>query len=83
MELCLARPWPGTGQALGGLTEILRTKKEWSAGAEGAPPFEMGALRGPSAGALGALATCYCLTPNLAAADCPTVDKAVERLDFP
>ncbi len=66
----------------GALTEVLRTQKAWSAGANGAPPFEIVALSGTSAGALCALATWYGLAPNRADAGCGTADKAVERLDF-
>jgi len=83
-KIAIACQGGGTHAAFtwGVLTEILRTKKAWAAGTEGAPPFEIVALSGTSAGALCALATWYGLTPNLADADCGTVDKAIERLDF-
>ncbi len=65
----------------GVMTEILKTKKAWSADADGATPFEFVAFSGTSAGALCALAAWYGLTPNLTDADCGTVDKAVDCLD--
>lgn len=66
----------------GVLTEILRTKKLWDGKDAGAGGFDIVAISGTSAGALCALATWYGLAPNTAAADCGTIDKAIERLDF-
>jgi len=64
----------------GVLAEILETKRKWEADNEA--KFEITALSGTSAGALCALATWYGLVPNTADAECGTLAKAVERLNF-
>lgn len=66
----------------GVLTQILETKKAWDADAGEGEKFDIIAISGTSAGALCAMATWYGLVPNAADADCGTVDKAIERLDF-
>lgn len=66
----------------GVLREILRTKTLWKHSSGAGNNFDIIALSGTSAGALCALAAWYGLAPNTAAADCGTVEKAIERLDF-
>lgn len=66
----------------GVLTQILMTKKAWDADSEGGDTFDIVAVSGTSAGALCALATWYGLVPNTDDADCGSIEKAVERLDF-
>lgn len=66
----------------GVLTQILETKKAWDADAGEGEKFDIIAISGTSAGALCALATWYGLVPNTADADCGTIDKAIDRLDF-
>jgi NTE family protein len=66
----------------GVLTQLLETKQKWDAeGGDGAR-FDVVSISGTSAGALCALATWYGLVPNTADADCGTIDKAIERLNF-
>ncbi|UEM24643.1 patatin-like phospholipase family protein (plasmid) [Skermanella mucosa] len=66
----------------GVLRTILATKKRWDANPRDGDTFRIIAVSGTSAGALCALATWYGLAPNSADADCGTIDKAIERLDF-
>jgi NTE family protein len=66
----------------GVLRTILETKKRWDANPHDGDTFDIIALSGTSAGALCALAAWYGLAPNTADADCGTIDKAIERLDF-
>jgi NTE family protein len=66
----------------GVLRTILETKKRWDADPHDGDTFDIIALSGTSAGALCALAAWYGLAPNTADADCGTIDKAIERLDF-
>jgi NTE family protein len=66
----------------GVLRTILETKKRWDANPRDGDTFDITALSGTSAGALCALAAWYGLAPNTADADCGTIDKAIERLDF-
>jgi NTE family protein len=66
----------------GVLTEILRTKQAWDASADDSERFDIIAMSGTSAGGLCALAAWYGLCPNVADANCGTIDKAIERLDF-
>jgi NTE family protein len=82
-KIAIACQGGGTHAAFtwGVLTEILKTKKAWDERGENAETFDLVAISGTSAGALCALATWYGLTPNLADADCGTIDKAIERLD--
>ena len=83
-KIAIACQGGGTHAAFtwGVLTEILKTKQTWDASAGNDEKFEIVAISGTSAGALCALATWYGLTPNFADADCGTIDKAIERLDF-
>jgi NTE family protein len=66
----------------GVLRTVLETKKRWDANPRDGDTFDITALSGTSAGALCALAAWYGLAPNTADADCGTIDKAIERLDF-
>jgi NTE family protein len=66
----------------GVLRTVLETKKRWDANPRDGDTFDIIALSGTSAGALCALAAWYGLAPNTADADCGTIDKAIERLDF-
>jgi NTE family protein len=66
----------------GVLRTVLETKKRWDANPRDGNTFDIIALSGTSAGALCALAAWYGLAPNTADADCGTIDKAIERLDF-
>jgi NTE family protein len=66
----------------GVLRTILEKKKRWDANPHDGDTFDIIALSGTSAGALCALAAWYGLAPNTADADCGTIDKAIERLDF-
>jgi NTE family protein len=66
----------------GVLREILATKKRWDANPQDGDTIDIIAFSGTSAGALCALAAWYGLAPNTADAECGTVDKAIERLDF-
>jgi NTE family protein len=66
----------------GVLTEILRTKHTWEASEASAQKFDIVAISGTSAGALCGLAAWYGLIPNSADAQCGTIDKAMERLDY-
>jgi NTE family protein len=66
----------------GVLRTILATQKHWDAGPQDGDTFKIIAVSGTSAGALCALAAWYGLVPNTADADCGTIDKAIERLDF-
>ena len=66
----------------GVLRTVLETKKRWDANPRDGDTFDIVALSGTSAGALCALAAWYGLAPNTADADCGTIDKAIERLDF-
>ena len=66
----------------GVLRTILETKKRWDANPHDGDTFDIIAVSGTSAGALCALAAWYGLAPNTADADCGTIDKAIERLDF-
>jgi NTE family protein len=66
----------------GVLTTILRTKKVWHASPEDGETFDIAAISSTSAGALCALATWYGLVPNTVDADCGSIDKAIERLDY-
>jgi NTE family protein len=66
----------------GVLRTILETKKRWDANPHDGDTFDIIALSGTSAGALCALATWYGLAPNTADAECGTIGKAIERLDF-
>ena len=83
-KIAIACQGGGTHAAFtwGVLTRILRTKKAWDGGDGGGDTFDIVAISGTSAGALCALATWYGLAPNTAAADCGTIDKAIERLDY-
>ncbi len=82
-KVAIALQGGGTHAAFswGVLTRILETKKKWDSDGEG-PSFDVTAFSGTSAGALCALAAWYGLVPNCADADCGTIDKAIERLDF-
>lgn len=82
-KIAIACQGGGTHAAFswGVLTEILRTKKAWDAGADDQRSFDIAAVSGTSAGALCALATWYGLAPNTGDPDCGTIDKAIERLD--
>lgn len=66
----------------GVLKTILETKKRWDAAPQDGDTFDIVAFSGTSAGALCALASWYGMAPNTADADCGTIDKAIERLDF-
>jgi len=66
----------------GVLREILQTKEAWEAESGPGQKFDLIAISGTSAGALCALATWYGLTPNRADAECGTIAKAIDRLDF-
>jgi NTE family protein len=66
----------------GVLRTILETKKRWDANPHDGDTFDIIALSGTSAGALCAFSAWYGLAPNTADADCGTIDKAIERLDF-
>jgi NTE family protein len=66
----------------GVLRTILATKKRWDESPQDGDTFKIIAVSGTSAGALCALATWYGLAPNTADADCGTIEKAIERLDF-
>ncbi len=83
-KIAIACQGGGTHAAFtwGVLTEILRAKKAWDAGAGDGTTFDIVGISGTSAGALCALATWYGLAPNRADRACGTIDKAMERLDF-
>ena len=66
----------------GVLKTILETKKHWDASPQDGDSLDFVAFSGTSAGALCALASWYGMAPNTADADCGTIDKAIERLDF-
>ena len=82
-KIAIACQGGGTHAAFtwGVLNQILQTKKQWDSDGDG-ESYEIVAISGTSAGALCALATWYGLAPNTAAADCGTIDKAIERLAY-
>ena len=83
-KIAIACQGGGTHAAFtwGVLRTVLETKKRWDANPRDGDTFDIIALSGTSAGALCALAAWYGLAPNTADADCGTIDKAIERLDF-
>lgn len=83
-KIAIACQGGGTHAAFtwGVLREILQTKQRWDANSDDRETIALVAISGTSAGALCALATWYGLTPNQADAECGTLAKAIERLDF-
>jgi NTE family protein len=83
-KIAIACQGGGTHAAFtwGVLKTILETKKRWDASPQDGDTFDIMAFSGTSAGALCALASWYGMAPNTADADCGTIDKAIERLDF-